>query len=258
MVSGYHTLVNRDNAKLGAAIDYTLATTALIMAIWYGVVPAFWDAASAGKEISGSLRLSWLPLILAAIGAAVAAAGTHHLQVRAGGLFSMKVRLVFMLGLVLLAVVLPPRVGIIRRFKREQTAYLNRCASYLETSGIRRQQLLSALSAHQQTLDAVWEKLAGEFGSQVKALSDVLQADLEALRNLRLSGREQAAEIESARAHDFRVQGKSPNDYLQSLANHKPGPQLLGWQKAIDPLTQAEAVGLAATIVEAGLASLRD
>ena len=73
------------------------------------------------------------------------------------------------------------------------------------------------------------------------------------VNNLPLGGRQQVAEIESARAHDLRAQGLSPDVYIESLARQKPGPELIGSQNGIDPLLHAAAVVLAARIVEAGV-----
>ena len=71
-------------------------------------------------------------------------------------------------------------------------------------------------------------------------------------RLCRLGGREQAAEIESARAHDLRGRGVSSDAYIESLAKQKPGPELLGSENGLDPLPQAQAV--AVKIVQTGMA----
>jgi hypothetical protein len=115
--------------------------------------------------------------------------------------------------------------------------------------------LLSSLSANERTLSTILEKR--EIGPGIEraigALRDSLGEELDTLNNLPLGGRQQAAEIESARAHDLRAQGISPDAYIESLTKQKPGPELIGSQNAIDPLLQAQMVVLAAGIVEAGV-----
>ncbi len=258
MVSGYHALAKSDNAKLGRAIDCGLAIAIPVMAIWYVFVPLFWEAASGGKEIRDSLWLSWVPLVPAVLGAAIAGVCGYYLSRGASGWFSGKVRVLFLLGLIWVAVVMTGRVQTIQRFRDEQAAYLNRCVGYLEAFGQRQQALVSALSTHEQTLSGILE-MPG-VGSEMKAATDdlraQLQAELDTLSNLQSSGSEPAAEIESARAHDFRTTGRSPESYIESLAKRKPGPELLGSADGSDPLVRADGLVLAASMMEAAVASL--
>jgi hypothetical protein len=258
MVSGYHALAKSDNAKLGRAIDCGLATAIPVMAIWYVFVPLFWEAASGGKEIRDSLWLSWAPLVPAVLGAAIAGVCGYYLSRGASGWFPGKVRVLFLLGLIWVAVVMTGRVQTIQRFRDEQAAYLNRCVGYLEAFGQRQQALVSALSTHEQTLSGILE-MPG-VGSGMKAATDVLraqlQAELDTLSNLQPSGSEPAAEIESARAHDFRTTGRSPESYIESLDKRKPGPELLGSADGSDPLVRADGLVLAASMMEAAVMSL--
>jgi hypothetical protein len=258
MVSGYHALAESDNAKLGRAIDCGLAIAIPVMAIWYVFVPLFWEAASGGKEIRDSLWLSWAPLVPAVLGAAIAGVCGYYLSRGASGWFPGKVRVLFLLGLIWVAVVMTGRVQTIQRFRDEQAAYLNRCVGYLEAFGQRQQALVSALSTHEQTLSGILE-MPG-VGLEMKAATDdlraQLQAELDTLSNLQLSGSEPAAEIESARAHDFRTTGRSPESYIESLAKRKPGPELLGSADGSDPLIRADELVLAAALIEAAVASL--
>jgi hypothetical protein len=258
MVSGYHALAKSDNAKLGRAIDCGLAIAIPVMAIWYVFVPLFWEAASGGKEIRDSLWLSWVPLVPAVLGAAIAGVCGYYLSRGASGWFSGKVRVLFLLGLIWVAVVMTGRVQTIQRFRGEQAAYLNRCVGYLATFGQRQQALVSALSTHEQTLSGILE-MPG-VGLEMKAATDhlrvQLQAELDTLSNLQSSGSEPAAEIESARAHDFRTTGRSPESYIESLAKRKPGPELLGSADGSDPLVRADGLVLAASMMEAAITSL--
>ena len=110
------------------------------------------------------------------------------------------------------------------------------------------------MSADEQTLSTLLEKpdTAAAIQAQVVALRGQVDAEVDVLGNLRLGGREQAAEIESARAHDLRARGVSSDAYIESLAKQKPGPELLGSENDLDPLLQAQALALAVKIVEAG------
>jgi hypothetical protein len=258
MVSGYHALTKSDNAKLGRAIDCGLAIAIPVMAIWYVFVPLFWEAASGGKEISDSLWLSWVPLVSAVLGAAIAGVCGYYLSRGASGWFSGKVRVLFLLGLIWVAVVMTGRVQTIQRFRDEQAAYLNRCVRYLAAFGQGQQALVSVLSTHEQTLSGILE-MAG-VGSEMKAATDdlraQLQAELDMLSNLQSSGSEPVAEIESARAHDFRTTGRSPESYIESLAKRKPGPELLGSADGSDPLIRLDELVLAASMMEAAITSL--
>jgi hypothetical protein len=58
--------------------------------------------------------------------------------------------------------------------------------------------------------------------------------------------------VESVRAHDFR--GVSPEEYVESLAKRKPGPELLGLPEGTDPLVRSDGLVLEATIVEIAVA----
>jgi hypothetical protein len=258
MVSGYHALAKSDNAKLGRAIDCGLAIAIPVMAIWYVFVPLFWEAASGGKEIRDSLWLSWVPLVPAVLGAAIAGVCGYYLSRGASGWFSGKVRVLFLLGLIWVAVVMTGRVQTIQRFRDEQAAYLNRCVGYLATFERRQQALASALSVHEKALSDILE--TPEVEAEIKGTVDdqraQIRTELETLSNLQSGGREQAAEIESARAHDFRARGISPERYVETLANRKPGPELLGSQDGSDPLIRADELVLAAALIEAGVASL--
>jgi hypothetical protein len=257
MVSGYHALTKSDNAKLGRAIDCGLAIAIPVMAIWYGFVPLFWEAASGGKEISDSLWLTWVPLVPAVLGTTIAGVCGYYLSRGASGWFSGKARVLFLLGLIWVAVLMIGRVQTIQRFRDEQAAYLNRCVGYLEAFGQRQQTLGSALSTHEQALSDILAM--PEVGSEMKAATGAmraeLQAELDTLSNLQSGGREQAAEIESARAHDFRTKGISPERYVETLANRRPGPELLGSQDGSDPLVRADGLVLAAALIEAGAKS---
>jgi hypothetical protein len=110
------------------------------------------------------------------------------------------------------------------------------------------------LGADEQTLSTFLEKpeTAPAIQAQVVALRGQVDAELDVLGNLRLGGREQAAEIESAHAHDLRARGVSSDAYIESLAKQKPGPELVGSENDLDPLLQAQALALAVKIVEAG------
>jgi hypothetical protein len=258
MVSGYHALAKSDNAKLGRAIDCGLAIAIPVMAIWYVFVPLFWEAASGGKEIRDSLWLSWVPLVPAVLGAAIAGVCGYYLSRGASGWFSGKVRVLFLLGLIWAAVVMTGRVQTMQRFRDEQAAYLNRCIGYLATFGQRQQALVSALSAHEKALSDILE--TPEMEAEIKGTVDdqraQIRTELETLSNLQSGGREQAAEIESARAHEFRAKGISPERYIETLANRKPGPELLGSQDGSDPLVRADGLVLAASVMEAAITSL--
>jgi hypothetical protein len=258
MVSGYHALAKSDNTKLGRAIDCGLAIAIPVMAIWYVFVPLFWEAASGGKEIRDSLWLSWVPLVPAVLGAAIAGVCGYYLSRGASGWFSGKVRVLFLLGLIWVAAVMTGRVQTIQRFRDEQAAYLNRCVGYLATFERRQQALASALSAHEKALSDILE--TPEVEAEIKGTVDdqraQIRTELETLSNLQSGGREQAAEIESARAHEFRAEGISPERYVETLANRKPGPELLGSQDGSDPLIRADELVLAAALIEAGVASL--
>jgi hypothetical protein len=252
MISGYHALAKSDNAKLAVAIDGGLAVAILVTAIWYFFVPLFWEAANSGKEIGDSFWLSWFPLVTEVFGAAVAGVCGYYLYRGATGWFSGKVRLLFLLGLGFVAVVMTGRVQMIQRLRAAQAGYLNRSVRYLETFGQRQQESLSALSDHEKMLSEILDR--PDLGSQVKTATDdlraQLQAELNTLVNLRLSGRQQAAEVESVRAHDFRAKAVSPEEYVESLAKRKPGPELLGLPEGTDPLVRADGLVLEATIVE--------
>lgn len=254
MISGYHALAKSDNAKLAAAINGGLAAATLVTAIWYFFVPSFWEAANSGKEIGDSFWLSWFPLVPEVFGAAVAGVCGYYLYRGASGWFSGKVRLLFLLGLGFVAAVMIGRVQMIHLLRAEQADYLNRSVRYLETFGQRQQESLSALGDHEKMLSEILDR--PDLGSEIKTATDdlraQLQAELNTLVNLRLSGRQQAAEVESARAHDFR--GVSPEDYVESLAKRKPGPELLGLPEGIDPLVRADGLVLEATMVEIAVA----
>ena len=255
MISGYHALTKSDNAKLGVAIDCGLAAAILVAAISYLFVPAFWEAANSGKEIRDAFWLSWSPLVLQTFAAAVAGVGGYYLSRGATGWFSGKTRLLFLLGLGLAAVVMVGRVQMIRRFRDEQAAYLTRCEGYLQSFGQRQRESFSSLSDHERTLSEILERpdLGSEVKSAIDGLRAQLQGELNTLDNLRLSGRQEAAEVESARAHYFRAKGASPEDYLASLAQRKTGPALLGSPDGIDPLVRAAALVLGATMAEIGV-----
>jgi hypothetical protein len=258
MVSGYHALAKSNNAKLGAAIDCGLAVAILVTATWYVFVPTFWEAAISGTEIKGSLWLSWFPLVPEALGVTTAGVCGCYLYRGTGGWFSGKTRALFLIGWGFATVVLMDRVQTIQRFQDEQAAYLDRGVDYLGRFDQRRQELLSALSAHEKALSKILE--TPNIGSHIKTAADDLharlEAELETLNNLGLSGPEKIAAIESARAHDLRAKGISPQIYIETLANRKPGPELLGSQDGSDPLIRADALVLAATMTAAAVASL--
>lgn len=254
MVSGYHAFVKRDNVKLGLALDCGLAVAVLVLGAWYFFVPMFWEAATSGKEVAESFWLSWYPLVAAAVGSVIGGTCGYCLHGVARGRFSTLERIVFFLGLGFIAVVMVHRLQTIQRFRENQEAYLDRCVAYIQRATQRQQELLASLSANQQTLSTILERPEVEAGarSAIGALRDQLEAELDTLDNFRLGGREQAAEIESARAHDFRAQGKSQKAYLESLAKQKPGLEVIGSQDGVDPLLHAEQLVLAAAIAEAG------
>jgi hypothetical protein len=258
MVSGYHALAKSDNAKLGRAIDCGLAIAIPVMAIWYVFVPLFWEAASGGKEISDSLWLSWVPVVPAVLGATIAGVCGYYLSRGAPGWFSGKARVLILLGLIWVAVLMIGRVQTIQRFRNEQAAYLNRCVGYLEAFGQRQQTLVSALSTHEKALSDVLEmaEVEAEIKGTVGDLRAQIRTVLETLSNLQSGGREPVAEIESARVHDFRAKGISPERYIESLAKRKPGPELLGSADGSDPLVRADELVLAAALIEAAVASL--
>jgi hypothetical protein len=255
MVSGYHAFVKRDNVKLGLAIDCGLAVAVLVMAIWYVSVPTFWEFAASGKEVAESLWLSWYPLVLAGVGLVIGGTCGHYLHGVFTGWFSPMARVVFFLGLSFIAVLMVYRIQTIQRLRENQVGYLNHCVGYMQQVRQQQQGLLSSLSASERTLSAILEKpeIGPGIESAVGALHSQVEAELESVNNLRLGGREQAAEIESARAHDLRAQGTSPEAYIESLARQKPGPELIGSQNGLDPLLHAEATELAAGIVETGM-----
>ena len=256
MISGYHALAKSDNAKLAAAIDGGLAAAILGTAIWYFFVPPFWEAANSGKEIGDSFWLSWFPLVPDVLGAAVAGVCGYYLYRGATGWFSAKTRLLFLVGLGFVAVVMMGRVQMIQRLRAAQASYLNRSARYLDTLGERQQESLSALGDHEKALSEILDRpdLSSEIKTATDDLRAQLQAELNTVVNLRLSGRQQAAEVESARAHDFRAKGVSQGEYVESLAKRKPDPELLGLPEGIDPLVRADGLVLEATIVEIAVA----
>lgn len=254
MISGYHALAKRDNGKFGLAMDCGLAMAVLVIALWYLFVPMFWEAATSGKEVAESFWLSWYPLAAAAVGSVIGGACGHYLDGVARGWFSTMERIVLFLGLGFIVVVMVYRVQTIQRFRENEEAYLDRCVGYIQRASQQQQELLASLSADQRTLSTILEKPEIEPGTRsvIGTLRDQLEAELDILDNLRLGGREQAAEAESASAHDLRAQGKSPKAYLESLAKQKPGLEVMGPQNGVDPLLHAEAAALAAKIVEAG------
>ena len=258
MISGYHALAKSDNAKLAAAINGGLAAAILVTAIWYFFVPPFWEAANSGKEIGDSFWLSWFPLVPEVLGAAIAGVCGYYLYRGATGWFSAETRLLFLVGLGFVAVVMMGRVQMIQRLRAAEAGYLNLSVRYLEAFGERQQDSLSALGDHEKALSEILDR--PDLGSEIKAATDDLRARLEAelntLVNLRLSGRQQAAEVESARAHDFQAKGRSPEDYVESLAKRKPGPELLGLPEGIDPLVPADGLVLEATMVEIAVVCL--
>jgi hypothetical protein len=256
MVSGYHAFTKRDNGKLGVIIDCGLTGAVLVIAIWYLCVPLVWEAVTSGRETIGSWWLSWYPIALVAVAAAIGGACGYYLHVRLRGWFSTIGRLVFLVGLIFIGVVIGRRVQTIQRFRENQAAYLNRCAGYIRAAKQQQQELLSSLSADEQALSLLLEtpEIAPRIEAPIAALRDRLDAELETLNNLRFSGREKAAEIESARAYELRAEGISSDAYIESLAKQKTGPELLGSQNGLDPLLKAEAVGLGAKIVEMGMA----
>jgi hypothetical protein len=254
MVAGYHTLTKRHNGKLGQVIDFGLTGAVLVIAIWYLFVPLVWEVATSGREVVESFWLSWYPFALVAVAAGIAGVCGCYLRVGLNGWFSTTGRIVFFAGLTFITVVVGYRVQTIQQFRETQAVYLDRCAGYIQTARQRQQELLRSLGADEQAVSALLEKPEIGPGIQVSiaALRSRLEAELDVLINLRLSGREQAAEVESARAHDLRARGLSSNYYIESLAKQKPGPELLGSQEGLDPFLQAKAVLLAAKIVEAG------
>jgi hypothetical protein len=255
MVSGYHAFAKRDNAKLGLAMDCGLAVAVLVMAVWYVFVPGVWQSATSGREAVESFWLSWYPLGLVAASSLLGGFCGHYFHGVLRSWFSTMARVVVFLGLGFIALVILDRVQTIERFRENQTGYLNRWVAYIQQARQQQQELLSSLSAHERTVSTILEKR--EIGPGIEraigALRDRLGEELDTLNNLPLGGRQQAAEIESARAHDLRAQGISQDAYIESLTKQKPGPELIGSQNGIDPLLQAAAVVLAARIVEAGV-----
>jgi len=237
------------------------------MALWYAMVPSFWDVATGGTEMQASFWLTWYPVVLIVAGVAVAAAGARWCAEPMLGGFSGKVRLVFLVTLGLLTVVILKRVDAIRDFRKVQAAYLDRAVSYLNDWDQRRKQLELELSARDHELSRILEQdrstLHPELNAVIGTLRDEVEGALESLTNLAQNLgqiREQAAKIESVRAHDFRAAGRSKEEYRQSLMTLQPGAELLefegsvasiksGGSEAVDPLLQAEAVALAAQVV---------
>jgi hypothetical protein len=254
MVSGYHAFTKRDNGKLGPIFDFGLTGAALIVAIWYWQVPLVWEAATSSSGVEPSFWLSWYPFTLAAVVAAIGGAGGYYLRVGLKSWFSTMGRLIFFVGLCFIGVVIGHRVQTIQRLDQNRAAYLDRCVGYIQTAKQRQQKLLSALSADEQALSMLLEKpaTAPGIGAPIAVLRDRLDAELEALNNLRFGGRQEAAEMESGRAHELRSREISSDAYIESLTKRKPGPELLGLENGSDPFLQAEAVLLAAKIVEAG------
>jgi hypothetical protein len=255
MVSDYHSLSKNDNANLGLGLDYGLVAAVLLTAMWYVFVPTFWEVAARGKEIGESFWLGWGPLVLVASGSVAAGVFGYFGGWPAAGLLAKKVRVLVLLGLGILAVLIPQRVQMILKFREEQTAYLDRCIRYVEEWSRRQRELLSVVDQHQGALGsfAPRSEVSPEIQAVAEALNDQLQAAREALANVHPAGRAQAAEIESGRAHDFRAQAILPDEYSRSVAKEKPGPELLGSAGGVDPSTRAETAVLGATIVESGL-----
>jgi hypothetical protein len=257
MVSGYHAFAKRDNAKLGLAMDCGLAVAVLVMAVWYVFVPGVWQSATSGREAVESFWLSWYPLVLVAVSSLMGGFCGHYFNRVLRSWFSTVARVVVFLGLGFIALVILDRVQTIQRFRENQTGYLNRWVAYMQQAKQQQQELLSSLSANERTLSTILEKREIGLGIEraIGASRDRLEEELDTINNLPLGGRQQAAEIESARAHDLRAQGISLDAYIESLARQKPGPELIGSQNGIDPLLQAQMVVLAAGIVEAGVAA---
>ena len=255
MVSGYHAFAKRDNAKLGLATDCGLAAAVLVIAIWYVLAPGVWQSATSGREAAESFWLSWHPLVLVAAGSVIGGFCGRYFHGVLRSWFSTMARVVFFLGLGLIGLVILDRVQTIQRFRENQTGYLDRCVGYMEQARQQQPELLSSLSADERTVSAILEKRENGPGIKraIGALRDRLDEELDTVNNLPLDGRQQAAEIESARAHDLRAQGLSPGVYIESLTKQKPGPELIGSQNGIDPLLHAAAVVLAARIVEVGV-----
>jgi hypothetical protein len=257
MVAGYHALTKRDNHKLGPVIDFGLTGAVLVIAIWYLFVPLVWEAATSGREGIESFWLSWYPVALAALAAAIGGVCGYYLRFGLKCRFSTIGRIVFFAGLSFIGIVVGHRVKTIQQFRETQAAYLDRCVGYIQSARQRQQGLLASLSADERALGMLLEK--PEFGpgiqAPIAALHNQLEVELDTLNNLPLAGREQATQIESARGHEMRAQGISSDAYIESLAKQEPGPELLGSQNGLDPLRQAAAVALAAKIVETGMAS---
>jgi hypothetical protein len=237
------------------------------MALWYAMVPSFWDVATCGSEMRASFWLTWYPVVLVLAGLAVAAAGARWCAEPILGGFSGKVRILFLVTLGFLTVVILRRADAIRDFRKEQAAYLDRAVSYLNEWDQRRQQLESELGARDHELSMILEQDRStphpELDAVIGTLRDEVEGALETLTNLAQNldqVREQAAKIESARAHDFRAAGRSKEEYRRSLATLQPGAELLefegsvaptesGASEAVDPLLRVEAVALAAQVV---------
>jgi hypothetical protein len=250
MVSGYHAFSKRDNAKLTLGMDCGLAFALSVMAIWYVSVPRFWDAATSGKEAADSFWLSWHPFALLAVGSVAAGFCSHYLHKALRSWFSSPARAIFILGLGFIAIVLLCRIQTIQRLNENRESYLNRWVTYREQADKQRQELLSSLGTDERTLSETVEQLESSRTGPVGELRRQLEAELENLNNLRLVGREEAAEIESARAHDLQAQGVSPDAYVERLAKQNPGPEVVGSQNGTDPFGRAQALALAAQAVE--------
>jgi hypothetical protein len=255
MLSGYHAFSKRDNGKLGLAIDCGLVLAVLALAIWYLIVPRFWEMATSGREVANWFWLSWYPL---ALGAGVSVlggfCGTGLHQVWRSW-FSTPARVVLFLGLVFIAVVLLWRVQTIRRLSEAQEAHLNRWVAYREQAKRQQEELLSALSTDERKLSGILQKGDSFAGMEpaIGGLRDQVEGELDLLNNLRLDGREQAMEVELALAHDLRAQGVSPDAYLERLARLRPGSELIESQNGPNPFARGVALALAAAIVESGV-----
>jgi hypothetical protein len=262
MVAGNHAFIKTDNHRLGLVIDFGSTGAVLVIAIWYLFVPLVWGAATSGREVMVSFWLTWYPIGLAAFAAAIGGVCGYYLRFGVKGCFGVKGwfspigRVAFFAGVSFIGIAVGQRVKTIQQFRETQAAYLDRCVGYIQKARQKQQELMASLGADERALGTFLDRREIGPGIQepIAALRNQLEIELDTLNNLPLAGREQAAEIESARAHKVRARGISSNAYIESLAKQKPGPELLGSQNGLDPMLQAEAVALAAKIVETEMA----
>ncbi|MBV9273218.1 MAG: hypothetical protein JO333_04930 [Verrucomicrobia bacterium] len=257
MIPGYHTSRESGTTKL-AFIDYALVGTAALASFWYAMVPSFWETAADANWPGLSLWVSWYPLVLVLAGAVVVGAAVRQLSKPVPGGLDQKTRIALVSGVVIVSVLMVQRVILVQELTKEREAYFDRCVSYLRVWDQRRRQVETELSSLDRELSTILERDQSTPHPQIDAIlgavRDQVDDALERVTNLAPDlnrARENAAKIESARAHDYKTSGGFKMNYRQSLVIRQPGVELLRSAEERDPLTRAEAIALAAQAVVA-------